>query len=112
MKKAKLLKIIVGEADKVYGHPLYEAIVYGAKKAKMAGATTTRGIMSYGANSCVNTMKIFALSSDLPITIEIIDDEKKIEQFTDTVKKLFEKSGCGGIISIQETEIILYQKRK
>lgn len=111
-EKSCLLKVIIGETDKVYKRPLHEAIVYGAKRKGLAGATVTRGIMSYGANSKVNTMKIFALSIDLPIVIEIIDNETPIREYAEIVEKLFEKSGCGGIIAIQDIDVIRYQKRK
>ncbi|MFW6372026.1 MAG: DUF190 domain-containing protein, partial [Bacteroidota bacterium] len=70
--KAGMLKIYVGESDKVHGRLLYEEIVFEARKTGMAGATVCKGIMSFGASHSIHTMKIFSLSSDLPVVIEII----------------------------------------
>ena len=75
---AKLLRIFIGESDKAGNKPLYEAIVFEAKKEGLSGATVTRGIMGFGANSRVHTAKLFEISSDLPLVIEIVDAEEKI----------------------------------
>jgi hypothetical protein len=107
--KAKLLRVFIGEADKVYQRPLYEAIVYGAKKFGLAGATVHRGIMSYGANSVIHTSKIFSLSDDLPIIVEIVDSTEKVEGFLHILELLIEKSGGGGMITIEQVDVIRYQ---
>ena len=107
--KIKLLAIYTGETEKYNYRPLYEAIVYAAKRFGLAGATVIRGIMSYGANSKVHTAKIFALSADLPIKIEIIDSEEKIAKFIDIVEKMFDKSNAAGLITLKDVEVIRYQ---
>jgi len=110
--ETKILCIYTGDLEKYNHHPLYEAIVFAAKKANLAGATVLRGIMSFGANSQVHTSKLFELSSDLPIKIEIIDTKEKIESFVEIVKKMFEKSKSAGLISIQDIEVIRYMSNK
>jgi PII-like signaling protein len=76
-----LLRIFVGETAR-HGHqPLHEAIVLKAREAHLAGATVFRGAMGYGKSSRLHTTKILALSEDLPVVIEIVDSEKKIESF-------------------------------
>ena len=110
--KTKLLAIYTGETEKYNFRLMYEAIVYAAKKSGLAGATVLRGIMSYGANSKVHTTKIFALSEDLPVKIEIIDTEDKLRKFIDVVKKMFEKSNSSGLITLKDVEVILYQTNK
>lgn len=107
--KAKLLRVFVGEADRVYQRPLYEAIVYGAKKFGLAGATVHRGIMSFGANSRIHTSKIFSLSDDLPIIIEIVDSEEKVNGYLHILELLIEKSGGGGMITMEQVDVIRYQ---
>ena len=107
--KAKLLRVFVGEADRVYQRPLYEAIVYGAKKYGLAGATVHRGIMSYGANSRIHASKIFSLSDDLPIIIEIVDSEDKVNGYLHIIELLIEKSGGGGMITMEQVDVIRYQ---
>lgn len=109
---SKLLRIFIGESDKLGQQPLYEAIVFEAKMQGLAGATVTRGIMGFGANSKVHTAKLFEISSDLPLVIEIVDLENKIRQFTKTVEYLFEQSKSGGLITIEKAEVIRYRAGK
>ncbi len=106
---AKLLRIFIGESDKAGHKPLYEAIVFEAKKQSLSGATVTRGIMGFGANSIVHTSKLFDISVDLPLVIEIVDTEKKIMEFVSIIEKLFEESKSGGLITIEKAEVIRYK---
>lgn len=109
---AKLLRIFIGENDKVGQQPLYETIVFEAKKLGLSGATVSRGIMGFGANSKVHTAKLFEISSDLPLVIEIVDAEEKIREFTKTVQQLFEDTKSGGLITIEKAEVIRYKAGK
>jgi PII-like signaling protein len=109
---AKLLRIFIGESDKVGQQPLYEAIVFEAKKQGLSGATVLKGIMGFGANSKVHTAKLFDISSDLPIVVEIVDDEEKIRDFTKIVERLFEHTKSGGLITIEKAEVIRYKAGK
>jgi len=109
---SKLLRIFIGESDKIDHNPLYETIVFEAKKNGMSGATVTRGIMGFGANSKIHTAKLLEISSDLPLIIEIVDSEEKIREFTAIVEKLFEDSKSGGLITIEKAEIIKYTSGK
>jgi uncharacterized protein len=109
---AKLLRIFVGELDKIHHKPLYEEIVYKAKEAGLAGATVMRGIMSYGTKNFMHTVKLLDFSEDLPVIIEIIDQEEKIDQFLVTVKDLLEKAGTGGLSTIENIKFISYPGRK
>ena len=106
---AKLLRIFIGESDKVGQQPLYEAIVFAAKKNSLSGATVTRGIMGFGANSKIHSSKLFDISSDLPIVIEIVDNQEKIMAFVEIAEQLFEESRSGGLITIENVEVIRYK---
>ncbi|MEO6188672.1 MAG: DUF190 domain-containing protein [Ginsengibacter sp.] len=106
---AKLLRIFIGESDKAGQRPLYEEIVFEAKKQSLSGATVTRGIMGFGANSKVHTAKLFDISTDLPLVIEIVDTEEKIRAFTEWVEQLFEETKSGGLITIEKAEVIRYK---
>jgi len=75
------LSIYLGEADRIQDKPAYERIVELARNNQMAGATVTRGMLGYGAHSLIHTAKILRLSEDLPVIVEIIDTEDKIEAF-------------------------------
>jgi PII-like signaling protein len=105
---AKLLRIFIGELDKHHKKPLYEEIVALARKMKIAGATVFRGILSYGASSVIHKTKIMDLSADLPLIIEIVDVENKINEFLPLLDNLFKESKCGGLITIEKVEILKY----
>jgi uncharacterized protein len=109
LSDAKLLRIFIGENDRIDGQPLYEAIVYAAKKQGLAGATVLRGIMGFGANSRVHTTKLLEISNDLPLIVEIIDTEEKIQSFTAEVERMFEDSKSGGLITLEKAAVIRYK---
>ena len=104
-----MLKIYVGESDKIHGRPLYEEIVFEARKAGLAGATVFKGIMSFGASHSIHTMKIFALSEDMPISIEIMDTKENLDEFTEKVTKMMEHSKRGGLVTYQEVNVMRYE---
>lgn len=106
---AKLLRIFIGESDKKGSQPLYETIVFEAKKQKLSGATVSRGIMGFGANSVIHSAKLFDISSDLPVIIEIVDTEENIGSFVKLVEELFEETKAGGLITIEQAEVIRYR---
>jgi PII-like signaling protein len=107
--KAKMLRIFTGDADRVHGKILYEAIIEEARKEGMAGATAYRGIESFGASQSNQTQKIFALSGDLPIIIDIIYTEENIEKFLPMLNELMDKSGKGGLIITEEVNVLRYK---
>jgi hypothetical protein len=108
--KAKVLRFYHGELDKYNHKPIYELLVKMAQKSGLAGATVYRGIMSYGANNSLHTAKILSLSIDLPIIVEIVDSEEKIMDFLNQIEKYFDKIDIGGMITIQDVDVILYKK--
>ena len=111
-RNSKLLRIFLGELDKLHGTPLYEALVLEAKKQGVAGATVLRGILSYGASSRIHSAKLLDLSLDLPVTIEIVDEQDKIEAFVDVANAMIEEAGCGALITIEAVEVIHYKPKK
>ena len=80
-QEAVLLRIFIGENDRFEHHPLYEAIVLKAREMHLGGATVLRGPMGFGHSSRLHTAKILRLSLDLPMVIEIVDSEEKINSF-------------------------------
>jgi uncharacterized protein len=112
IENAKLLRIFLGESDKIGSVNVYEKIVTVAREESLAGATVYKGIMGFGKNSIIHTSKIFALSEDLPLVIEIVDNEIKIDKFIPKVKSIFEKANSGGLITIEKAEIIHYTSSK
>ena len=106
--EAKLLRIFVGESDKINHIPVYEKIVLEARKAGLAGATVMKGIMGFGASSRIHTTKLLRLSEDLPLIVEIVDEEKKIEEFIPVLNSIFEEANSGGLITMEKASIIKY----
>ena len=106
--EAKLLRIFLGELDRIGHRPLYEAIVHKAREAGLAGTTVLRGVEGFGAASVIHKAKLLELSEDLPFVIEIVDSEDKIRDFIEVVDRLFEQADCGGLITMEKVEIIKY----
>lgn len=107
-EKTGILKVYIGENDRVNGRPLFEEIVFESRKAGIAGATVTKGIMSYGASHSIHTLKIFALSDKLPIVIEIVDNIEKLDEFAKTINELMDLSKKGGLVTFQELDVVRY----
>ncbi len=104
-KDGKLLRIFIGENDKYEKMPLYEWIVRKAREEGLAGATVLRGLEGYGAHSRLHTAKILRLSADLPIVIEIIDAEEKIEAFL----PLIDDAISEGLATVEKVEVRFYR---
>jgi hypothetical protein len=100
-----LLRIFLGESDRHDGDPLYESIVLKAREAGLAGATVLRGAMGFGASSRLHTSKILRLSADLPLIIEIVDTEEKINAFLPTLDRLM----GGGLVTLEKVRVIHYR---
>ena len=103
-KQALLLRIFIGEDDRFDGSPLHEAIVLKARELHLAGATVLRGPMGFGASSRLHTTKILRLSEDLPLVIEIIDSEDKINNFLPTLDGMM----TGGLITLEKVQVLQY----
>ena len=103
-KQAQLLRIFVGEADRQDGKPLYEAIVLKAREMQIAGATVMRGGMGYGHSSHLHSAKILRLSDDLPLVIEIVDNEEKINAFVDAIEPMMGSA----LVTTEKVKVIRY----
>jgi hypothetical protein len=103
-KDAMLLRIFFGEADKFGGKPLYEAIVLKARELHMAGATVLRGPMGFGHSSRLHTSKILRLSEDLPLVIEIVDTEEKINEFLPVLDPMM----GSGLVTLEKVKVLRY----
>ena len=106
--QAVLLRIFIGESDKLGHQPLYEAIVQKARDAGLAGATVLKGVMGYGATARIRTTKILDLSADLSLVIEIVDEESKIQAFQPELDTIFEQADCGGLVTLENIRVVHY----
>ena len=102
---AVLLRIFIGESDRWQHRPLYEAIVLKAREMHLAGATVLRGPMGFGKSSRLHTAKILRLSMDLPLVIEIVDSEEKIQQFLPSLDQMMK----GGLVTLEKARVIDYR---
>lgn len=100
-----LMRIHIGERDKHQGKPLSQAIVELLRKRQYAGATVFRGIMGFGPSAKLHTDKFLELSMDLPIVIECIDTEEKIDAI---LPELDDMIG-GGLITLEKAHVIMYR---
>ncbi|MAW86258.1 MAG: hypothetical protein CMJ42_06995 [Phyllobacteriaceae bacterium] len=103
-EQALALRIFIGENDKDDGRPLYEAIVLKAREMHLAGATVLRGALGYGHSSRVHTSKILRLSEDLPLVIEIVESEDKINAFLPELDRLM----TSGLITLENVRVLQY----
>ena len=106
--QAVLLRIFIGESDKLGHTPLYEAIVREAREAGLAGATVFKGVLGYGATARIRTAKLLDLSADLPMAIEIVDEEEKVDRFRSRLSAMFEQANCGGLVTLENIRIVHY----
>ncbi len=104
-RQAKLLRIFIGESDKHKGRPLYEVIVEEARRRHLAGATVLRGTLGFGAHSRIHSAKLLRLSEDLPMVIEIVDEEEKINEFLPDLDPLIGE----GLVTLEKVEVIVYR---
>src|ERR1051325_510535 len=102
---AVLLRIFIGESDRHRHQPLYEAIVLKAREMHLAGATVLRGPMGFGKSSRLHTAKILRLSMDLPIVIEIVDSEEKVNGFLPVLDEMM----GGGLVTVEKAKVIRYR---
>jgi PII-like signaling protein len=101
-----LLRIFIGEADKHEGKPLYEWIVLKAREQGLAGATVLRGIMGFGANTRkIHTFRFDTLSEDLPLVIEIVDSQERLEEFLG----LIEPHIKAGLVTLEKAQVKFYR---
>lgn len=111
-KKFKLLRIYTSNTDKFKHRPLYEVIVYAAKRQGLSGATVLKGIMGFGASSNITSIKFWEISEKLPVIVEIVDEDKKIEKFYNTIKPYFDKIEKGILVTIEEANIVFFKTGK
>ena len=105
-KDAVLLRIFFGEDDRFEHQPLYEAVVLKAREMHLAGATVLRGPTGFGHSSRLHTAKILRLSYDLPIVVEIVDTEAKINEYLPVLDGMM----TSGLITLEKVQVLQYGK--
>ena len=103
-RDAVLLRIFIGESERSDHKPLYEAIVLKARELQMGGATVLRGPMGFGKSSHLHSAKILRLSEDLPMVIEIVDSQEKIDAFIPVLDKMM----GSGLVTVEKVQVLQY----
>jgi len=103
-----LMRIHIGESDKLRGRPLHEVIVELLRREGFSGATVLRGVAGYGGSSVYHTDKILRLSQDLPIIVEVVENTERIEKILPRLDEMVE----GGLITLEKVRVILYRAAK
>jgi PII-like signaling protein len=103
-----LMRIHIGESDRWHGRLLYEEIVELLRREKFSGATVLRGVGGFGSSSVYHTEKILRLSQDLPIVVEVIDSNERIEGILPQLDQMI----GGGLLTLEKVRVILYRPNK
>jgi len=103
-RDAVLLRIFIGESERSNHHPLYEAIVLKARELQLGGATVLRGPMGFGRSSHLHSAKILRLSEDLPMVIEIVESQAKIDAFLPVLDQMM----GSGLITVEKVQVLQY----
>ena len=107
-RDAVLLRIYFGEDDKYERRPLFEAIVLKAREMQLGGATVMRGHIGFGHSSRIHTTKILRLSQDIPIVVEIVDSQQKIDAFLPVLDRMM----SSGLVTIEKVQVLQYGEAK
>lgn len=102
---ARLLRIFIGESDTHDGRPLYQAIVELLREGGMAGATVLRGIEGFGKSSRLHAAHILRLSEDLPIVIECVDNNDKIDEILPALDQMI----GDGLVTLERVDVRVYR---
>ena len=103
-RDAILLRIFFGEEDRANHLPLYEAIVLKAREMHLAGATVLRGGLGFGHSTRLHTTKILRLAEDLPLVVEIVDTQEKIDKFLPVLDSMM----TSGLVTIEKVQVLQY----
>jgi PII-like signaling protein len=103
--EALLVRIYIGESDHRDGRPLYDAIVRLLRERGIRGASVFRGIEGFGRSSRVHTTRILAMSEDLPILVEVVDQEERIRAVLPDLEAMI----GGGLITLEKVEVVVYR---
>jgi len=100
-----LVRIFFGDDDKWHHQPLERALIERLRREGFAGATVTRGIAGFGAASVIHTASIVDLSADLPIVVEVVDDQEHVDKLIPILDEMF--SG-GALVTVEKVRVVRY----
>ena len=104
-EEATLLRVFIGESDREGGKPLYERIVMKARELDLAGATVIKGILGFGADSRIHAAKLLSISDDLPVIVEIVDSEEKMQK----IMPYLDEHITEGLVTMEKVRVVKYR---
>ena len=104
-----VLRIFISSSDKDGHQPLYESLVYKAREAGLEGATATKGVLGYGASSVIHSYKFWEVTEKVPVVVEIIDNDDKIDAFLDGIRPLLENMRYGCLVVRERVEVLFHK---
>ncbi len=107
--EVSILKIYIGSTDQINQEPLYEYLVFQAKRKGIAGATVVKGIMGYGASSIIHSYKFWEVSEKVPLVVELIDSDANIRLFYEFIRPPLEEMKYGCLVTIHKADVLLYK---
>lgn len=107
--EACILRIFIGSTDRYNQQPLYEYLVFQAKKHGLAGATAIKGVMSFGASSIIHSYKFREVSDKVPVDIEMVDEEPKVLAFFESARSILESMRYGCLVTLDKTHMLIYK---
>ena len=106
----KVLRVYTSSTDKLKHTPLYEALVFAARRNGMAGATVHKGVMGYGGSSVVHSAKFWETNDKLPVVVEIVDESSKIEAFFELIKPYLDSVRYGSLVTVEDARVLYYKE--
>jgi len=105
--KKKVARIYIDSLDKYEGEPLWEHIVFAAKEFGLAGATVFNGIAGMGSHAQLHSFSLLSVSQELPIIVELIDDEAKVRAFLEKADEMIDE----GLVTLADVDVIAYKHK-
>jgi hypothetical protein len=105
----KIMRVYTSSTDKLKHTPLYEMLVYAARRNGMAGTTVHKGVMGFGGSSVVHSAKFWETNDKLPVLVEIIDESARIEAFFEVIRPYLESVRYGCLVTVEDAHVMLYK---
>ncbi|MFN8628652.1 MAG: DUF190 domain-containing protein, partial [Candidatus Binatia bacterium] len=99
-----LVRVFIGESDKWHHQALHVALLERLRKDGFAGATVFHGVAGFGARSVLHTSHVLRLSEDLPVVMEIVDTEAKIDHLT----AILDEMVLEGLVTMEKVRVLKY----
>lgn len=100
-----LVRIFLGESDTWHHTPLARAILERLRAEGFAGATILHGVAGFGASSVIHTASLIELSTDLPVVIEVVDDQTHVDRLLPILDEMI--TG-GALVTMERVRVLKY----